>query len=628
VSNDLYTRLKARQFYHKDDEDDFELCQAHNHLLREAVASPPPVYPGTPGTRGIVTAVGGTLYFKCAYVGVKLLRKLGCTLPIEWWHLGEHEFDPEMVKLAEDLGVRVVDANTVDYKPRILNGWELKPFAVAHSKFQEVMFLDADNLSVKDPTPLFDCDEYKRTGSLFWPDLPPSDRPEWVPTEVWRQLGLTRPDTPAFESGQFLINKGKCAKELGVTVHINEYSDWYYKWATYGDKDTFQIAWRMCGTDYGMIRTPCGWDAPAIQQYDDKGELQFQHLCQGKNQLATGQFIPSLKHSLDVSKFAFLLADAWHGKIWKYRDDVGLTKEALQKFEGQWTVRRTDSGASYDIVLLPGGDVGSGRTNAEYSWSVRHKDGDRPELIITGSGHKGTQVATVIAKEGLNRVWRGKSVIHLSREPQARVMPFYWSYRPETYDWGIFNSVATQDEYGLRGMFLNGGCVLDVGAHIGSFSYKVRQVGAGVTHAYEPEPDNYGLLAQNAQFVGCKTFNEAVWSKDGVVRLEKSRCNNTGANYTFEDDAGTTWCVGLDTAIDRLLRHSGQDRVALLKLDCERAEFEILPNADLSRVDRIVAETHDAVRVADLCRYLTGCGFEVNYKHTAGDLGILSARRN
>jgi hypothetical protein len=38
-----------------------------------------------------------------------------------------------------------------------------------------------------------------------------------------------------------------------ATRHINEHSDWYYKFV-FGDKSTFHLAWAKCGT--------CGFDYP------------------------------------------------------------------------------------------------------------------------------------------------------------------------------------------------------------------------------------------------------------------------------------------------------------------------------------------------------------------------------
>ncbi|MEI9896725.1 MAG: glycosyltransferase family 9 protein [Chthoniobacter sp.] len=46
--------------------------------------------------RGIVMCGGGEKYFPCIWVCLNILRKLGCGLPIELWHLGADELTPHM----------------------------------------------------------------------------------------------------------------------------------------------------------------------------------------------------------------------------------------------------------------------------------------------------------------------------------------------------------------------------------------------------------------------------------------------------------------------------------------------------------------------------------------------------
>ena len=53
-------------------------------------------YPGGYTGRGIVVAGGGNRYFACAWVCIRMLRALGCTLPVELWHLGRREMTDEM----------------------------------------------------------------------------------------------------------------------------------------------------------------------------------------------------------------------------------------------------------------------------------------------------------------------------------------------------------------------------------------------------------------------------------------------------------------------------------------------------------------------------------------------------
>src|SRR5205085_2739777 len=46
--------------------------------------------------RGIVICAGGPRYLPCAWVCIKMLRHVGCELPIEIWHLGPAELPDEM----------------------------------------------------------------------------------------------------------------------------------------------------------------------------------------------------------------------------------------------------------------------------------------------------------------------------------------------------------------------------------------------------------------------------------------------------------------------------------------------------------------------------------------------------
>ena len=141
--------------------------------LFEQTAQEPGEYPGGYSGRGIVICGGGGRLFTCSYVCIRMLEWLGCDLPIELWHLGPEEMPDEYREVLEPYEVGIVDAREVeqDNPVRILNGWELKPFSIIHSEFKEVLFLDADNVPVRDPSFLFDTEEYRRFGAVFWPDF-------------------------------------------------------------------------------------------------------------------------------------------------------------------------------------------------------------------------------------------------------------------------------------------------------------------------------------------------------------------------------------------------------------------------------------------------------------------------
>ena len=63
--------------------------------------------------RGIVICGGGERFYPSVYVVVRLLRHLGCGLPIEVWHLGVDEMSAAMRGLLGEHGAVCVDALAV-----------------------------------------------------------------------------------------------------------------------------------------------------------------------------------------------------------------------------------------------------------------------------------------------------------------------------------------------------------------------------------------------------------------------------------------------------------------------------------------------------------------------------------
>jgi hypothetical protein len=227
---------------------------------------------------------------------VRVLRHVGCELPIQLWHLAG-EIDAPMRRLLRPLGVRCVDADAVARRHpfRFLDGhwwkgWQLKPYAVVHSSFREVLFLDADCYPVRDPGFLFDWPGYRERGSIFWPD-PPACR-GLLTAAVWDAFGIPPADCAPFESGQFVVNKARCWRELSLALHYNAQADYTYR-LLWGDKDTFLMAWRRLGCYYGMPGPDSAWDTHTIIQHDDLGGPLFLHRCRDKWRLGPADFTSS-----------------------------------------------------------------------------------------------------------------------------------------------------------------------------------------------------------------------------------------------------------------------------------------------------------------------------------------------
>ncbi|MDX1952588.1 MAG: glycosyltransferase family 9 protein [Verrucomicrobiota bacterium] len=276
-------------------------------------------YGGEHKGRGIVICGGGLTYFTSAWVSISILRKLGCQLPIELWHLAD-ELSPRMRSLMKTLNVRCVDAGEVRkrHPVRRLGGWELKAYALVHSSFREILLLDADNVPVDDPSYLFSTPEFLETGAIFWPDFDKFRRTHLI----WENFGMTQPAGPEFESGQIVIDKEKCWKPLLLALWINEHSDFFYRYI-HGDKETFHLAFRKLGLPFSFIPHPIHALWGTMCQHDFSGKRIFQHRNGDKwNLFLLNQQIDDFLLEQECRKAVIELRELWDGNLSCYEKNT------------------------------------------------------------------------------------------------------------------------------------------------------------------------------------------------------------------------------------------------------------------------------------------------------------------
>lgn len=188
----------------------------------------------------------------------------------------------------------------------------------------------------------------------------------------------------------------------------------------------------------------------------------------------------------------------------------------------------------------------------------------------------------------------------------------------------------------------DGWTVVDIGAGIGEFTI---QAGFGMPNsriiAYEPFPGSFDLLQKNLalnNIHNVQALCKAIWSQAGGLDLDLSggeplmfTSRIPGVSDHQKEGVVRTECITLAD----VLTINKVERVDLLKLDCEGAEYDILLPAapeTLARVERIVMEYHDDLtphRHEELVKYLSEQGYQVetvsNKVHAS--LGYLFARR-
>lgn len=123
-----------------------------------------PEYDHLSGGRCIAISLTDTASATGAYVLVRLLRSLGCSLPIELWVPDVVEFHSIITETFADFGVRwhpVSDWGSLNTDARRL-------YAIIHSRYREVLLLDHAVIPLKNPEYIFDEITFLMTGALFW----------------------------------------------------------------------------------------------------------------------------------------------------------------------------------------------------------------------------------------------------------------------------------------------------------------------------------------------------------------------------------------------------------------------------------------------------------------------------
>lgn len=169
-------------------------------------------------------------------------------------------------------------------------------------------------------------------------------------------------------------------------------------------------------------------------------------------------------------------------------------------------------------------------------------------------------------------------------------IPQGWCFRHGTNDREIWRCVVECDEYRMKDRkFTPEDIVLDVGAHIGCFSYLAWTRGATV-RAFETNRESYELHRINTwRYAGIVRHNWCIFPEGMMADFVPS---DDDANTGGGDVLGYKSGCGMRTV--PLYSTMGRDeRIRLAKFDCEYSEFPILLTSDLSRIDEIVGEYHE-----------------------------------
>jgi len=173
--------------------------------------------------------------------------------------------------------------------------------------------------------------------------------------------------------------------------------------------------------------------------------------------------------------------------------------------------------------------------------------------------------------------------------------------RNNTTDTRVFNSIFVMKEFELP-RAISPKCIIDGGAYTGlSTLFFARKYPKAKIIAVEPEPSNFAVLEQHTvSYPTISRIQAGLWNKDAQLKIVDRGLGKWGfAVEEIPDGSAYDVC---SVTLNSLLQQSGCDRIDILKLDIEGAEWELFSenfSAWLDKTDCIIIELHD--------RFKAGC---------------------
>jgi len=206
--------------------------------------------------------------------------------------------------------------------------------------------------------------------------------------------------------------------------------------------------------------------------------------------------------------------------------------------------------------------------------------------------------------------------------------------------------VVSNNEYRLPEQFAPEDIVIDIGMHIGSFSYAALLRDCRNVYGFEADRKNFSLAVQNLRMFGDRVhpFHKAVWRSDrrGDALFYGGYDNdNTGGGSILYHTSGERLDVIAFDDIIRDVTNNGQKRVRMVKIDCEGSEFPILLTSRLlNLIDNIHGEYHNCAispvakvdgvsrfTIVELTQHLQKAGFKVKSTAKPNNVGSFFATR-
>ena len=180
--------------------------------------------------------------------------------------------------------------------------------------------------------------------------------------------------------------------------------------------------------------------------------------------------------------------------------------------------------------------------------------------------------------------------------------------------------------------------IIDVGAHVGSFSiHAANKYPKATIFSFEPDDLNYEKLIKNVTINNIKnviSFHKAVGNIDGMTLLYSDNAGNFGTCGSSSMIVGPKSKQVLSTKLESIFKENQIETCDLLKMDCEGGEYDIILNSKkeiFARINSIILEYHTVSthEISELEQSLKNYGFQVTrISNDVGDkFGFIHANK-
>ena len=302
------------------------------------------------------------------------------------------------------------------------------------------------------------------------------------------------------------------------------------------------------------------------------GTAQFQH------RIDPDRYFPI---SVDHPKAVFWMPE------WDLNFDSGSVSELLciEFFETMNRTQRQAALANWHRVLRNGGQLVIEFLDLEkvapvfYNSDVNGRTQLSEIIYNSRGGILAGELAHQLTQAGFDQI-RFSAPTHahqqiytrLVAEKRSNVM-VDWNHMRQQ-DPAEFREIFEINGYRIEDSDINDCLVLDIGANIGMFSLLAAAKGARRIIAVEPQSDNFQQLTQNVQQHNqIVPVNRAVYHTDDQT-VNVNNKGSTSSIYAGGDPVTTISVKSL------MIEHNLNEEDMVLKIDCEGAEFDILPTLD------------------------------------------------